>query len=260
MENWCFGCCHRWDHEQGKHVGDSREDCPTCATGSGKQESDRGYGAARRARADARAKKAKAPYRGSVVASGGRGLAGSQACDRVALVIGIDPGLADLGWGILDMDGRRNFSTVAYGCIKTKRDPASSAPADLRRRCDELAVALDDAFGDAIDDARDSGLSVHVAMEEFRWYGNMARERNITSTIQLANVCGMIAENFRHRGMGTVEQFSAADLRAMLGLHKKASKADVQKRVGAVLGMDKLPRPQHAADALGIAISMGLRV
>ena len=98
-------------------------------------------------------------------------------------VLGVDPGLAALGYGLIDVEGRR-MSLRAHGVFRTKRRPGLAVGRDLTIRISELARA----FEALLDEQRPDTASI----EEFRFYG-----KAVTSSLQVANVVGMLREALR---------------------------------------------------------------
>lgn len=161
------------------------------------------------------------------------------------IVLGLDPGLAALGWGLVRSDGRR-MALVALGVMRTRRRRDLAVGRDLQDRVGELARGLQALLDEHVPD--------EAAIEEFRFYG-----KAVTSSLQVANVVGMLREALRFRGI-PVAEYSARDIKRAVTGYPNASKAQVQKMVRLLLGMAGLPRPEHAADALAAAIAHAVRL
>jgi crossover junction endodeoxyribonuclease RuvC len=151
-------------------------------------------------------------------------------------VLGIDPGTAACGYGIVHESGGR-ITSVAHGCWHTR---ASERP-ELRLKTifdgvgaliaehGPVAVAVEESFVGA--DAR-IALSVGQAR----------------GAVLLAAACA---------GLECAEYPPARVKQAVCG-YGRAEKAQVQRMVRAILGLDALPTPHHAADALAVAICHAL--
>lgn len=161
------------------------------------------------------------------------------------ILLGIDPGLAALGYGVVDAEGRQ-LRLHTYGVLRTKRTPGLAVGRDLVNRIGELARA----FERLVDEHRPDG----AAVEEFRFYG-----KSVTSSLQVANVVGMLRESLRARGV-PVAEYSARDIKRAVTGNANADKARVQKMVKVQLGLREPPRPEHAADALAAAITHASRL
>ncbi len=160
-------------------------------------------------------------------------------------ILGVDPGLAALGYGIVDYNAGR-LSLCALGNLRTKRIAGLRVGQDLALRVDELASAFErvlDLYG--LDSA---------AVEEFRFYG-----KSVTSSMQVSNVVGMVREALRARCI-PVAEYSAQTIKKAVTGYPNADKQQVQKMVKIQLTMNVLPRPTHAADALAAAITHAHRL
>lgn len=156
-------------------------------------------------------------------------------------VLGIDPGLASLGWALVERDGRA-VHLVVHGCCET----APAQGSDLDR------VGL-------LSDHVANLLVVHrpavVATEAWCHYGQSAT----TQAHALGLVLGMVRSLCRAAGVPHVEGERAQGWRTALGLPRTASKAACQERVRAVLGLANVIRPSHASDAAAVAIVAAMR-
>ena len=161
------------------------------------------------------------------------------------IILGLDPGLAALGYGFVRADGSR-LAVVAFGVLVTRRRAGLGVGRDLSARIDELALGL----RTLIDEHRPD----HGAIEEFRFYG-----KAVTSSLQVANVVGMLRETLRSRGI-PVAEYSAREIKRAVVAYANATKAQVQKMVAVHLGMRQPPHPEHAADALAAAICHAARL
>lgn len=161
------------------------------------------------------------------------------------IVLGLDPGLAALGWGLVRSDGRRT-AFVALGVLRTRRCRGLTVGRDLVDRVGVLARGLQALLDEHSPD--------EAAIEEFRFYG-----KAVTSSLQVANVVGMLREALRSRSV-PVAEYSARDIKRAVTGYADASKAQVQKMVKLLLGMAEVPRPEHAADALAAAIAHAARL
>lgn len=148
-------------------------------------------------------------------------------------VIGIDPGLANTGWGVVREDGSR-VRPVAYGCVSTRAD------LDLPAR---LAI-IHDNLCEIIDRYRPHALSV-----EGIYFG-----ANASSAVVTAQARGAALVACACMGLAFGEYTPLQIKKAVVG-SGRADKAQVQYMVRAVLGLDHDPKPDHAADALACAIT-----
>ncbi len=147
-------------------------------------------------------------------------------------VLGVDPGLASVGWGVVDTDGARLFYR-GHGCLATR------AGADMAARIasirDGLVAVLDEYSPQ------------EIAME------GLFFSRNVTSAMAVAEVRGALRLAFHDRGLAQAEYLPNAVKKAACG-SAAAGKADVQAFIKMVLGLAEVPKPDHAADALAVAV------
>lgn len=161
------------------------------------------------------------------------------------IVLGLDPGLAALGYGVVDAQGSR-LAAVVSGVFRTKKQAGLPVGRDLSIRVGELASRI----AELLDEVHPG----EAALEEFRFYG-----KSVTSSLQVANVVGMLRESLRARGISAAE-YSARDIKRAVTGCPNADKIQVQKMVRLLLRMETLPKPEHAADALAAAITHATRL
>lgn len=150
----------------------------------------------------------------------------------VRKIIGIDPGLASSGWGIVEYRGNR-LSYLAHGCIETE----ASVP-----RASRLLTIYTQ-----INTILDTWMPGEAAMETL-YFG-----RNVTSAIAVAEARGVLSLALAERGMSLLELTPHAIKQAVAGV-RRAEKHQVQEMVRIILALPVVPRPDHAADALAAAV------
>lgn len=153
-----------------------------------------------------------------------------RSIDRV--ILGIDPGLANTGWGIVRQEGPR-LSCVAYGCISTD---AKTALALRLRKIYEQISAVVQRFGPTC-----------VGIETV-WFG-----QNVTAAFGTGQARGAALVACGHEDI-CVEEFSPREIKLAVVGTGAAEKDQVQYMVKQVLSLEKPPSPDHAADALAAAI------
>ena len=147
-------------------------------------------------------------------------------------VLGIDPGIANTGWGILDFVGQR-FQPVCYGVINT--DPSEK----LEKRIAVIAESVAQII--AKYDVK------CVSMEDIFF------AKNEVSAIGVAKVIGAITFSAYKIGL-EVTTFTPLQIKMAITGFGKAEKKQVQEMCRILLKLDKIPRPDHAADALAAAV------
>ncbi len=151
------------------------------------------------------------------------------------IILGIDPGLAIVGWGVVEYKNTR-FRPVAYGSLQT---PAGT-PTEKR-----LAMIWD-GLRELIETYRPEA----VAVEELFF------NTNITTGIRVAEARGVILTAAEKAGVPIFEYTPGQVKQAVVG-YGKAEKRQVIAMVTRILGLQKPPSPDDTADALAIAICHG---
>ena len=152
--------------------------------------------------------------------------------DNLRRIIGIDPGLASTGWGVLDCaDGRIRY--VDHGHIETRAD---------RPRAERLFFIME-SMRSILDNYKPGEAAI-----ETLFFG-----KNVSSAIPVAEARGVISAVLAERGLPVHELTPNAIKQGVAGI-ARADKKQVQEMVRIILGLGEIPRPDHAADALGAAI------
>jgi crossover junction endodeoxyribonuclease RuvC len=151
-------------------------------------------------------------------------------------VLGIDPGTAACGYGLVHESGGRLRAT----CHGWWRTPARERP---ERRLLRIYEGVQELIARHAPDA--------VALEE-SYVGADAR---IALSVGQARGAVLVAAS--SVGVACVEYAPARVKSAVCG-YGRADKEQVQRMVKAILALDELPRPNHAADALAVAICHAL--
>ena len=151
-------------------------------------------------------------------------------------VLGIDPGTAACGYGIVHRSGGR----LRYVCHGSWHTPAGERP-ELRLKTifDEVQALIAEHAPGA------------VAVEE-SFVGADAR-----IALSVGQARGAVLVAAASVGVECVEYSPARVKQAVCG-YGRAEKAQVQRMVRAILSLDALPTPHHAADALAVAICHAL--
>jgi crossover junction endodeoxyribonuclease RuvC len=148
------------------------------------------------------------------------------------IVLGIDPGTANTGYGVV---GRRGGRMVALdgGVIRTT--PASDPAARLATIHARVAELLDEHRPEA------------MAVEEL-YFGANAR-----SAFAVGQARGVVLLAAGQRGI-PCWSYTPQQIKGAVCGSGRAAKDQVQRMVQTLLALEELPRPDHAADALAVAI------
>lgn len=150
------------------------------------------------------------------------------------IVLGIDPGTAATGYGIVERTGSR-LRAVDYGCLETL--PTQELPArllEIHRAVTELIITHQPAL-----------LGVE------RLFFN----RNVQTAFAVGQARGVVLLAAAEHGLPVFE-YGPHEVKLAVTGYGRADKGQVQRMVQMVLGMPKLPRPDDAADALAVAICL----
>lgn len=150
--------------------------------------------------------------------------------DRI--VMGIDPGLANTGWGVMRQQGGR-LSCVAYGCVST---PSSH---DVATRLMKIHDQIDAVI------ARFSPECLGIETIFF--------DRNVTAAFGTGQARGAALVACAKGGL-RVGEFTPSQIKMAVVGEGNAEKRQVQYMVQQILGLKDAPQPDHAADALAAAI------
>ena len=147
------------------------------------------------------------------------------------IILGIDPGYAIIGYGIIDTS--KSDMVVDYGAITTPKE--DSLPIRLEAIENSLKFLFDKFKPDV------------VAIEELFYF------KNQKTVIQVAQARGVIILACQ-KYCGNIYEYTPLQIKQALTGQGRAEKAQVQYMVKAILGLNSIPKPDDAADALAVAI------
>ncbi len=148
------------------------------------------------------------------------------------VIIGIDPGTAATGYGIIRAKGRQ-YECVDYGVIKT--------PAGWKT--EERLYKIGEGFDQLLKRYNPNIM----AIESLFFF------KNNKTVIPVSQTRGVIMMFAARRGLQVHEYTPLQAKMATVG-YGRAEKKQVQQMVKIILGLDAVPKPDDAADALAIAI------
>ena len=149
------------------------------------------------------------------------------------IILGLDPGLGTMGYGVVEKDARGNCSAVDFGVVKTPKD-------------ENLAVRLC-ILEEGVNAIFEKYRPEEVALEELFF------SKNITTGIAVAHARGVILMTCARR-CGRLFEYTPNQIKQALTGYGGADKGQMQRVVAAHLRLPKPPRPDDAADALGVAL------
>ncbi len=147
-------------------------------------------------------------------------------------ILGIDPGFAIVGYGVIDHEGNR-FKTIEYGAVTT------AAGEDMFLRFKKIY----DGVTEIIERTKPEAM----AIEELFFNSNQK------TAINVAQARGIILLAAMNLNIPIFEYTPLQVKQAVVG-YGRADKGQVQQMVKALLNLEKVPKPDDTADALAIAI------
>ncbi len=150
------------------------------------------------------------------------------------LSLGIDPGTAIVGYGLVRERNDGSLQSVAYGVIRT---PAKTPLIDrLQTIHNDLHTIIDRYQPD------------RAAVEELFF------ARNVTTAITVAQGRGVILLTLAQAGL-PVAEYKPNEVKQAISGYGGAQKSQMQEMTRMLLGLEDIPRPDDAADALAVAIT-----
>lgn len=146
-------------------------------------------------------------------------------------VLGIDPGLAETGWGVIDAAGSRS-KALGWGVLPTRADATPGA------RLEELFQQ----FNKLLKQWRPQLCGIET----------LFFSKNVSSALPVAQARGVILLALELEGVPT-QEFAPNQIKKTVTGIAQAEKEQVQAMMKVLLGLDSIPNPNHAADALAAA-------
>jgi crossover junction endodeoxyribonuclease RuvC len=148
------------------------------------------------------------------------------------VILGLDPGTASTGFGVVSIVGNR-LRALQYGVIETpagvpleqRLETIFAQTQELLKRHEPSATAVESLFFNA----------------------------NVRTALAVGQARGVTLLACAQAGCGVFEYTPQQIKQAVVG-YGKADKQQVMEMVRVLLGLTEVPRPDHAADALGVAI------
>lgn len=151
------------------------------------------------------------------------------------IILGIDPGYAILGWGVIEKTGN-HFKAIDYGAVTTDKDT------EMPRRLEILY----DGLRDIIEEYRPEEASIE----------KLFFNTNTTTAINVGQARGVAILACMKGGLQVAEYTPLQIKQALVG-YGRADKGQVQFMVKAMLNLPQIPKPDDTADALAAAICHG---
>lgn len=150
------------------------------------------------------------------------------------IILGIDPGFAITGYGVIKLINKNDFEMIDYGCITTDRNYKFSERLEILHN--ELEIIIK---------RYEPSL---IAVEELFFC------KNVKTALMVGHARGVILLAAIRNKIPLAELTPLQVKQGITG-YGKADKRQIQKMVQIILSLKEIPRPDDAADALAIAIT-----
>lgn len=150
------------------------------------------------------------------------------------IILGFDPGIATLGYGVISVDEKGKFKMIDNGAIITPKT-------------DNLAVRLT---------MLEKGIKIiiekfkpdQIAVEELFF------AKNVKTGIAVAHARGVLILTAQ-KECGQIFEYTPLQIKQALTGYGRADKRQIQKMVKTLLNLSEIPKPDDAADALAVALT-----
>ena len=149
------------------------------------------------------------------------------------IILGIDPGIALMGYGVLRVEGVQSFRLLDCGVVQTEAGVA--LPRRLRTIFDGVCYLIEKYAVDA------------VAVEELFF------NKNVKTALTVAHARGAIlTAAIKH--LDAIYEYTPLQIKQAVVGYGRADKLQVQQMVKILLKLDRVPKPDDAADAVAVAL------
>jgi crossover junction endodeoxyribonuclease RuvC len=147
------------------------------------------------------------------------------------IILGIDPGTARLGYGLLRKDGSK-LVHLEHGCFETPKGMPQA------ERLSSIYASLETLI--------DRHQPVMVGVEKLFF------KKNVKTAMTVSEARGVVLLAMRNRAL-RIDEFTPMQVKLAVTGYGSADKRQVQEMVRRLLSLREIPRPDDAADALAIA-------
>lgn len=149
------------------------------------------------------------------------------------IILGVDPGFGTMGFGVVDKKNNGDCVAVSYGAVRTPAEEAFPV---------RLAMLEED-----LNKIYARYCPEEISVEELFF------TKNVTTGIQVAEARGVILLS-AIKYCGKLYEYTPNQIKQALTGYGKADKVQMMHVVQSLLHLDKIPRPDDAADALAVAL------
>lgn len=148
------------------------------------------------------------------------------------MILGVDPGLAALGYGIIAESGSR-ITCLEYGVLKTSTQNTIA----------QRLLFLHQSIENLLDKYQIQSMAVE----------NLYFARNAKTAFQVGQARGVILLASAKKNI-SVQEYSPLEIKKALTGYGRADKKQMQEMVKSILNLETIPKPDDAADALAVGI------
>jgi crossover junction endodeoxyribonuclease RuvC len=149
-------------------------------------------------------------------------------------ILGIDPGTGILGFGVIDVDSRGKATLVDGGVIRTPVNQPDS----------ERLATIYDELHEIITELKPTVMSVE----------KLFFAQNVTTAMSVSQARGVVLLCGKQHGLELYE-YTPLQIKMAITSYGKADKKQVQEMVRVILGLETVPKPDDAADAIAAALT-----
>lgn len=149
------------------------------------------------------------------------------------IILGVDPGLADTGYGVIIKDKSNKLQSLVYGSIVTNKEK-------------NFSVRLESIYNELTSIIKKYKPDI-ISVEQLFYF------KNVKTAMAVSHARGVILLAAKKNKTCLVE-FTPLQIKQAVSSYGQADKKQVQKMVKIILGLKEIPKPDDAADALAAAI------
>ena len=150
-------------------------------------------------------------------------------------ILGIDPGIAIVGYGVVDKEGNR-YKTVAYDAVTTH------AHTPLEERLEKVYNGVDEII---------KAYKPDVMSIEELFFNNNAKTALTVGQARGVIILAAVQNKI------PIYEYTPLQVKQALTGYGRAGKAQIQQMMKSILGLSEIPKPDDVADALAIAVCHG---
>lgn len=149
------------------------------------------------------------------------------------IVLGVDPGTAIVGYSVIEFI-KNKYNVLDYGCVFTDKD-------------EDMPLRLEQIY-DKLEGIIKIWKPQDMAIEELFFFKNQKTVIKVGQARGVITLCGQ---------KNKLDIYSYTPLQVKMGIagYGRADKKQIQEMVKVILGLEEIPKPDDAADALAIAIT-----